>query len=562
MKCQLFGVLLLFLFLASGCSKKADSSEKNVRKSEKKEFTKVQLTIPTQKDADQKELIPLIDEKELNDYPTWAQFLPPGVGAKGYINKPHKFPQGITPDRDVFLFEITGTEKQILWARLTAVPDVNTFLSVYTRGEQKIVHQDINGPDEEEIIVNLTLAPGKYYFKVGSTKRGNTYEYNLKKTYTLFWKLSRPGAGEEVEPNDRRTEANPVVIGSEIRGFISSGQDQDFFQLAEKDEIYRIDLTPPSKVAIALSFWNSGDKKSVSRIDTRVGKILTLRRVRSKNFFEYVCLTSLKGKYSLKEKYSFKVSIEPQVENFETEPNDTHKFANAVESDSTFVRGFITHRKDIDVYRLNFSNDSLFSIHMKNPPGMKTEVCLAKTSSRCWKSEGSVLKIEHQFVSKGTHFVEVKSLNGENSDMPYQIGFKSSLASRGDEKEPNNKSHQANVIRVNLPVKAYIHPAGDEDWYVFSMPGKLTDPPRAGITLIGGRNINPVISLYDAYGNLVLTDSKGIYTGRRNIVTPIHPGQRYFIKVSDKDGKGENSETPYELQLIKIEKPVHSKDFH
>lgn len=508
--------------------------------------------MPSQKENSSQEMVPLIDEKEPNDYPAWAQYLPQGAGVRGFINREKKFPEGIRGDRDVYIIDVPGKEKKILWARLTAVPGVDTFIALFDSERNKIVLQDINGENSEELIVNVTLNPGKYHFRIGSLKKTGVNQFNLKTPYTLFWKLSTPVDGDEIEPNDRRVQANKIVLGKSVLGFISSSKDVDFYKISNRDMIYRIELNPIPSTAMTLSFWKDKDKGSIFNITSKKNDKLILRQY-SARFFDYIGVMSSSGRYSLKDKYSFKISIESPSEYMEKEPNDLRKTANTARFSDGKIQGFIDHGKDTDVFSTFLQKDSLVSFRLVPPTGLKLEICLWGKKKICARSKGDEpLKIEHQFLSKGKHFIEIRSLNGGHPHTPYELEFSGRMASQGDEKEPNNKINSANPIKVDQPVKAYIFPKGDVDYFKFSFPGTLKNPPVLKASLVGGEGINPVLELYDSYGNMVTGDTRGVYNGQRSVKTPVHPHKTYYIKIMDRENSSENSKVPYELRLVNV----------
>ena len=82
-----------------------------------------------------------------------------------------------------------------------------------------------------------------YYFKLGQRWVGSDFLSNYKRPYILRWKLSEPSPGEEVEPNDRRHEANEIPIGQVFSGYLSSKSDYDLFRIPHGTSHLRIDFS-------------------------------------------------------------------------------------------------------------------------------------------------------------------------------------------------------------------------------------------------------------------------------------------------------------------------------
>ncbi len=548
--------LLCVLTLLAAC--KEAPREKTRKKKTKSAYEPVHLVgkddDPPEKTFDE----PVIDEKEPNDYPNWAQLLPPGVGARGFINKARKYTQGLQPDRDIFHFDVPGPGKKILWASLSGVPDIDLFLAVHRKTLERVVTQDANGPGQEEIIVNLTLAPGRYYFKLGQRWVGSDFLSNYKRPYILRWKLSEPSPGEEVEPNDRRHEANEIPIGQVFSGYLSSKSDYDLFRIPHGTSHLRIDFSPPKDTPSNIALWEEKAKGPFWKTSIAKNTTLVVRRLRPGPTTQYILISPDKGHYSLKDKYRLKLSIEPESAQMEDEPNDSASLANTISGSAGTIEGYLSHPLDKDFLRIKVTDNVLSDLVLTPFARGKLTLCLFTRPKTCLTAtrEGEVLSFAHQYMKKGEYLLSIASKGPVSTENTYEFKWSTRPARPGDEQEPNNQPGRANVIHPGMPISGYISVKGDVDYYHFSIPGTLQDPPRISVQLTGGYGINPVVILKDSYGNVVREDQRGVYSGLRKIRTSIHPGRKYLIVVKDKTDTQFNPLKHYELRLEKIEKPV------
>ncbi|MDA3862244.1 MAG: hypothetical protein PF689_00075 [Deltaproteobacteria bacterium] len=561
LKYSVKGQILLIILVLGGsffsCKKKEneDETQNNIKKKSKLE--PVHLRSKNKNNKKKKFDIPVISEKEPNDYPNWAKMLPVGVGAKGFINPPWKSsgPKGIRPDRDVYNFTIPGPGKKILWARLKGIENIDLYLSVYQKLD-RIMRQDANGVGEDEIIVNLTLKPGEYYFKLGERWRTMDLKTDLDNPYFLYWKLSEPSLSEEIEPNNRRMQANKITIGKTIKGYLSSGSDYDVFKLPGSDQVFRIDYSPPKGIDSRVSFWTETGLEKEININVKKEK-LVLRRFKFKDLVEFLMITpSSKQEYSLTHKYNLKISIEGKMDKMELEPNDTPDNAKQLKKNNGVMKGYLSHSEDVDYFILNLKKDSLLTLEAELGTDTKLKLCIIKNKSKlCKKSSeaGEKARFLHQYLEKGDYYIRLEGIDSWEAEKNYTLKWKSEEYQDGDEKEPNNNRRKANEIKPGTPVRGYLSPEKDTDYYKFSLRGKLNNPPIIKLQLTGGVSVSPILILKDSWGNTVLEDKKGVYTGTRKLKTPIHPRKTYYIVVKDKTGSQTSSKVPYILRLKKEE---------
>ncbi len=547
-------LLLVLLALLLGCE--ATPKKRRPKKQDQVTLEPIHLVDEEPHPLEKKFSPPLFDEKEPNDYPNWAQVLPPGVGARGFINKPRTYTKGLQPDRDVYLFTVPGPGKKILWARLSGVPSIDLFLSVHKRSLTRILLQDGNGPGQDEIIVNLTLAPGSYFFKLGQRWRNSDFLFNASTPYKLQWRLSPPSRGEEIEPNNTRAQANPITIGQTIKGYLSAKNDYDLFALPAGKSPIRIDFTPPKETPATLSLWSDESKTHLWKTPVKKNSTLVLRRLSLGKGKRYLLVAPRKGRYNLEHLYRLKLSYEAPSQIMETEPNDTSAQAMELRGKGGDREGFIPHPGDVDHYRYTVEKDLLINLSLAPFLGGKLTLCIHTKPKMCKTSStlGEKITFAHQYFKKGIYGISVSSTGSSSTESPYLLSWNTRGAQPGDEREPNNSPKKGNHIIPGRPVRGYISLKGDRDFYWFSLGGSLRKPPRVLVQLTGGFGINPILILRDNYGNVVQEDRLGVYSGVRRVKSALHPNRRYTIEVRDKTNIQFNPKGRYELRLEDLRK--------
>lgn len=555
MRVSAVGAGLLFLMACHGG--KGDKKPASVSTKPRQEVLEpVHLVLP-EDSRDNDSLVYTLEEKEPNDYPNWAMLLTPGITVGGYIHEPRMRVTQLGPDRDFYRFEVPGPDRKILWAKLTAVPNINLMLEIRDEKNQKIHMEDAAPTGKDETIANLTMAPGVYYFVVGERWLSTTFVSDVKHPYTLTYQLSAPTPGQELEPNNDRKSAGKLTAGQPIVGYLHASDDVDFYKLDFGDRTLRIDFRGIVKTPVWLTFWDEHSKKAVRKWSVAANGNLTLRYLSLPALqARYLALEGQEGQFSLEDLYEIKVSFETGEGRYEVEPNDQLTAATALPGMSGKIVGTISWPQDKDFFSMNFPRDMLVSLRMIAPVELPhLRFCLIPIKRCVTETTPVVMEIHHQVLNKGQHWIEVEDPKAFHPDAVYTLEWKLEVASEADEREPNHRPEQASILRPGQQIRGYLIPRDDVDFYVFRIEGQLLNPPVVRIELSGGEGINPELSLLDAYGNLVVEDVRGVYNGFRKVQTAIHPKQPYFVRIREKSGNPQNPQTPYLLRLTHLNVP-------
>jgi hypothetical protein len=329
-----------------------------------------------------------LTEREPNDRPEQAQVLTDSsVVAAGLSADPSK------PDEDWYLLAPAAPKAVDL--TVSGIPGVDVAIEVYDTDRNRLAVVNSEGEGKPERIPNLGVK-SKLLIKVFSTKRGAGGAYSLT---ALF---ADPAPGFEFEPNDRAADANTVLLGQPISGFIGHSADEDWYRFelsgseskdgqpspAEPDAgldararespatdsgfsqmaapfeapriALRIELTGVEGVRHELQVLSEAEAP-LFQARGKDGEGLSLRNVgvRAADRIVYVVLRSAwsgtgkeaKRGYNPQKPYTLTVSKEEAGANAELEPNDEIAKATPLPPNS-FREGFISPKGDVDYYVL------------------------------------------------------------------------------------------------------------------------------------------------------------------------------------------------------------------
>ena len=173
--------------------------------------------------------VPLGEEHEPNDDPEHAQLLAPGQGIAGSLAAPTALGAG-KGDDDYFVFRSAATVEQVRIG-VTGSPAADLQLELLTGPGHRVALADERGRGEGEVLQNLALAPNQTFYvrvrgSVAATGRGAAeYGYEL----TLAAAPAPPGS--EQEPDDTPLTASPAV-GVDLSGALSFRRDEDYWVVA------------------------------------------------------------------------------------------------------------------------------------------------------------------------------------------------------------------------------------------------------------------------------------------------------------------------------------------
>lgn len=236
------------------------------------------------------------------------------------------------------------------------------------------------------------------------------------------------------EANNTLDTATLVAANSEITGLIGkrvskSEPDVDFYRFTTKPEgeVVTISVTPPANIDIRLNLYDVSGKLLSDTNEFGLGKKESLRRWRSTRavavsvagvFTEGAGLTPVEN---VSDKYTLSVVFAPEDARLESEPNDSRTDANTI-SPGTPITGYLDHREDTDVYRVDAAAGE-YKLLISGGPEVPFEWRLDDAAS--WRGDlqatltlavGSVLSIRRKMGKSRTPAEELLG-----ADSPYTI---------------------------------------------------------------------------------------------------------------------------------------------
>ncbi len=236
------------------------------------------------------------------------------------------------------------------------------------------------------------------------------------------------------EPNNTLDTATLVAANSEITGHIgkrvsTSEPDVDFYRFNTKPEgqVITLSVDAPANIDIRLNLFDISGKLLKDTNEFGIGKQEKLRRWRSTRgvvvsvagvFTDGTGLTPVEN---VSDHYTLSVVFAPEDPKLESEPNDSRTDANTIRP-GTRITGYLDHREDTDVYRLDGAAGD-YKLLISGGPDVPFEWRLNDESK--WRGDlqatvtlatGSVLSIRRKVDSGKAAADELQS-----SDLPYTI---------------------------------------------------------------------------------------------------------------------------------------------
>ncbi len=258
--------------------------------------------------------------------------------------------------------------------------------------------------------------------------------------------------------------------------------------------------------------------------------------------------------------------LKPNLE--EVEPNDSQSQAQPVK-DGTFARGFIGAQKDQDWYKISIPLDSsaILRAELTGVPGINVKMEL-------FDSEGAELIdvnknkeneeeiITNQGLTSGDYFLRIRELwlQGKerkfNDSTAYYLHIHLSPAGPEVEFESNDKAIKSNLIQSEQPVRGYISPYKDVDWFKILLPKYGNH--YLELELSGLENVDLETAVYDPIEALLLKrNNAGRGEGETILNLGINPElEFYYIAVQGGTWQS-NEDTIY--QLTATFKPYEGK---
>ncbi len=488
--------------------------------------------------------VALVDEREPDDDLAHAQPLEMPKGVRGTIALTAA---GARPDEDWYQWVVAGAGRQVARVELSGVPGIQLGLEALDGDGQKLTASLDGGVGEAQVIPNLSVEAGHTYYlrvRAQAAKHGGAQPPPPARPYSLLVIAADETLGEEREPNDVVAQANP--LGADASGLFGRRHDEDWFQLeadapdagAPPGATVRLELSAVEGVAPSVRIADAAGR-TIAEARGGKGDELRLRNAPLPAGPALVGLRAESG-FSTEARWTLRAQVEPPLEGAEVEPNDTRATATAVVAGRP-VAGFLWPG-DVDVFRLHADGPSLVRAQLDVPEKVDARLALLadKDRARLLADDGGAGKGEALptvFSPGGDLFFRVSARPRDTAfDAPYKLTLTVEPDDGATEHEPDDGAAEATPIDAGRPVRGWLAPKGDQDWYRVTAPAgaatikaTLEGAARSATVAIGeGSRVAPGVGA---------TAAAAVVAGRT-----------YFVLVADRAKSAPSSE-PYRLTV-------------
>jgi hypothetical protein len=363
------------------------------------------------------------EEGEPDDKMVQASRVDPDKTVRGFFNPAYNPLSETGIEEDWYSFRIDRQEGEIVHISHSAVPDVDSVLSVYDELGYVLREANSHGKGIPEKLTNILLTGGDYYIRIAPAE---PYQQNGEIGYLL--RIERPEGGlRESEPNDNYPSANQLAFSRDVAGNFNPAGDEDWFRLAIYDpepQVVTVRVSPTAELDPVIDFFDSSEEL-VLHVDSRgkdEGEIM--RNMGVEQGVYYLRLSDGdRATDNPDREYTIVAEKKPRTEEEEFEPNDSPASAEKF-TPGGLKRGFVSPKGDRDFFALQIEKPARFALEVTPCALLDLAINLYNQSGQLVHSinDNPVEEGERGSVSlpAGTAYIEVFSVNGsENSRDTY-----------------------------------------------------------------------------------------------------------------------------------------------
>ena len=217
---------------------------------------------------------PLTTEREPNDDVATANRIAAGTPVTGYLGRRLAKNAG---DRDTYRVEFPTGSRRVVSVVVTGLPNIDVTLSVSeTQGSHAIVINE-GGVGEDEALHRRSI-DGPLIVTIGQAiPEGVTLPVeNVSDPYTLT--VTEEQRDGETEPNGIEADANPLVLGDQMRGYLDTRDDVDLLRWTGGDGTYNVTVESDGLPIVWQTANGVQRTPGVARIELRQGEIIRIVR--------------------------------------------------------------------------------------------------------------------------------------------------------------------------------------------------------------------------------------------------------------------------------------------
>lgn len=363
------------------------------------------------------------EEGEPDDKMVQAMAVDPNQTVKGFFNPSFNSFNDSGIDEDWYSFRIDSSEKEIVHISHSAVPDVDSVLSLYDEFGYLLRESGSHGAGESEKLTNLGLTNGNYYIRIAPSE---PYQQNPEVGYLL--RIEKAAGGpRESELNDRYPLANPLSFFQDMIGNFNPAGDADWFKLNVYDpgkQVVSVRVSPTAELDPIIELY-SASEEIILRVNSRgkdEGEIIKNIGVEQGVYYIKLFDSNFATDNPDKE-YTLVAEKKPWEEDEEFEPNDTPANANKFPLGG-LKRGYISPKGDRDFFFFEIEKPSRVTLEV-------TPCALIDPVLNIYNQQGQTVERVNNnpveegergtlLLTAGTYFVELRSANeNENTRDTY-----------------------------------------------------------------------------------------------------------------------------------------------
>ncbi|MBN1352207.1 hypothetical protein JXJ21_22610 [candidate division KSB1 bacterium] len=253
----------------------------------------------------------------------------------------------------------------------------------------------------------------------------------------------------------------------------------------------------------------------------------------------------------------------------EQEPNNNSEQANAISVAPVQITGYIGEQKDQDWFKITIPPDSsaILRAELDGVAELNLKMELMDSEQerlvevdRQKEGEGEILT--NYTLTQGDYFIRIRELwlaNKErkfNDTLAYRMQVTFKPVKPNEETEPNDKGVLATALKPDVPMKGYLSPYDDFDWYKLELP-RVTNQ-YLQITLSPLENVDTRLRIFDPIEALILEQNQGkTGEGEKIANLGIIPDYEFYYVVVQPRKWQTNETSQYELTVSFVQ--THAK---
>jgi hypothetical protein len=219
-----------------------------------------------------REPAPLVVEQEPNDDSAHANHIAAGGPVTAYLGRRRSIQDG---DRDAFIVKWPRGTRRTVTVRVTGIPNLDINLAINGNDGAAAISDDGRVGDGE--VLHRRVIDGPLLITVGQTLAKNEHPIeNVSDAYTLT--VTEDKLAGELEPNTNDTDANPLELTRELRGFLDLRDDIDQLRWTGPDGTYNV-IVRADGLPLA---WRLGDGKArtpgSAQVPLKRGELIRIER--------------------------------------------------------------------------------------------------------------------------------------------------------------------------------------------------------------------------------------------------------------------------------------------